>query len=764
MRGRLLIALAAAALLVPGAAAAAQGSTGAADGAELMPIASMEVRDLPVAGARVTQVAGKPLRRFTLAAVHWRGSGSVSFRTHGAAGWSAWRPAAPEADDQPDAGSPEAAAGRGWHEGSPWWTGVADRLEVRTAGQVTALKSYTVWSPAQKTAARATPLRSLAAASAAPKAAARKTTRAAQPPIFLRQAWGADELITKPPTFGPAIRFAVIHHTAGVNAYTREQSAAIVRGIQLYHVTGNGWNDIGYSFLVDKFGQVFEGRRGGVERTAIGAHAVGFNAGSVGIAVIGSYGATGISKAAQDAIVQLLAWRLDVAHVDPQSTLSWTSGGNPRFPKGIPVFLRTISGHRDTGFTDCPGDALYRGIDTLAARVAATGLPKIYEPVTAGKLGEKVRFQARLSAYGSWRVTVTDAAGVKVASGGGTGLAVDWTWDARNATGVTYRWTVESGTALAAAGTLGKKPPAPAPPVVTTPGTTTPSPSTPAPTTTTPLPAGAPFLTGLALSSTTLSPNGDGVNDTAVVSYALAKGAFVTGFVLDQSGTVMAQTLFTDQKQSARTISFNWDPTVLPDGRYRFVVAARTEAGEQASQGVDVVVDRTLAQFTVAPLAISPNADGIQDAVTFSFTLGKPALVALRILASDGSAVALPFTGQLAAGAQSLPWDGMGVAGKVVDGTYTAQLTAVDGISDLAQSTTVVIDTVAPALAIVSGPELKLNLSEQASVVVIVDGQQQTITAGPGDFQLPARTTPPTSLSAVATDAAGNASGTVAWP
>lgn len=760
MRGRLLIALAAAALLAPASAAAAQGPAGG--GGELMPMASMEVRDLPVAGARVAQVAGRPLKRFTLAAVHWRGSGSVSFRTHGAAGWSAWRPAAPEADDQPDATSPEAAAGRGWHEGSPWWTGAADRLEVRTSGQVTALKSYTVWSPAQKSAARPAPVRRLAAA---PKVAAKKTTRALQPPIILRAAWGADELITKPPTYGPAIHFAVIHHTAGVNAYTREQSAAIVRGIQLYHVTGNGWNDIGYSFLVDKFGQIFEGRRGGIERTAIGAHAVGFNAGSVGIAVIGSYGATGISKAAQDAIVQLLAWRLDVAHVDPLSTLSWTSGGNPRFPKGIPVFLRAISGHRDTGFTDCPGDALYRSLDSLAQRVATTGLPKIYEPVTAGKLGDRVRFQARLSAYGPWRVTVTDATGVKVASGGGTGLAVDWTWDARNATGATYLWTIESGTALAASGSLGKKPPAPAPPVTTTPGTTTPGTTTPTPpATTTPLPAGTPLLANLALSTTTLSPNGDGVNDTAVVSYVLAKGAFVTGFVLDQSGTVMAQTLFTDQKQSARTISFNWDPSVLPDGRYRFVVAARTDTGEQASQGVDVVVNRTLAQFTAAPIAISPNGDGIQDTVTFAFTLAKPALVALRILASDGSAVALPFTGQLAAGAQSLPWDGMGVAGRVADGTYTAQLTAVDGVSNLAQTTTVVIDTVAPALAIVSGPELKLNLSEQAQVVVIVDGQQQTVTAGPGDFQLPARATPPTSLSAVATDAAGNASGTVAWP
>ena len=71
--------------------------------------------------------------------------------------------------------------------------------------------------------------------------------------------------------------FAVVHHTAGSNSYTAAQSAAIVRAIELYHVKGNGWNDIGYNFLVDKYGQVFEGRIGGIERNVVGAHAEGFN-------------------------------------------------------------------------------------------------------------------------------------------------------------------------------------------------------------------------------------------------------------------------------------------------------------------------------------------------------------------------------------------------------------------------------------------------------------------------------------------------------
>ena len=138
------------------------------------------------------------------------------------------------------------------------------------------------------------------------------------------------------------------------------QSPAIVRAIQLYHVKGNGWNDIGYNFLVDRFGQVFEGRYGGIERNVVGAHAEGFNTGSVGVSLLGEYSSLAVSQKARDALAALLAWRLDIAHVDPASTLSFISGGNARFPAGLPVFLRTVSGHRDAGFTDCPGQPALR--------------------------------------------------------------------------------------------------------------------------------------------------------------------------------------------------------------------------------------------------------------------------------------------------------------------------------------------------------------------------------------------------------------------
>ena len=119
-----------------------------------------------------------------------------------------------------------------------------------------------------------------------------------RPAIVTRSAWRASESIRRgAPRYASALRFAVVHHSAGSNSYTKAQSPAVVRAIQLYHVRGNGWDDVGYNFLVDRYGQVFEGRFGGIERNVIGAHAQGFNTGSVGVALLGNYDSIALSAA-----------------------------------------------------------------------------------------------------------------------------------------------------------------------------------------------------------------------------------------------------------------------------------------------------------------------------------------------------------------------------------------------------------------------------------------------------------------------------------
>ena len=233
--------------------------------------ATLVTRELPVQSGRTLAAAQSP-ERFNLVGLHWQGPGRVSFRTRSLQGrWSSWRDAAPEAEDAPDRKTAERARRATWKLGNPYWTGPSNRLQYRLRGRVTRLRAHYVWSPAD-----AAPARTLTATTA--------------PAIVTRLAWRASESIRRgAPRYASSLRFAVVHHSAGSNSYTKAQSAAVVRAIQLYHVRGNGWDDVGYNFLVDKYGQVFEGRFGGIERNVIGAHAQGFNTGSVGVALLGNY-------------------------------------------------------------------------------------------------------------------------------------------------------------------------------------------------------------------------------------------------------------------------------------------------------------------------------------------------------------------------------------------------------------------------------------------------------------------------------------------
>src|SRR5438874_2012443 len=130
------------------------------------------------------------------------------------------------------------------------------------------------------------------------------------PPIIPRDEWGAASC---PPRTTPGygdVKLAFVHHTVTTNDYTPAQSAAIVRGICLYHRNTNGWNDIGYNFLVDKFGTIWEGRAGGVDQAVVGAQAQGYNSHSTGIADIGTHQDVPVSNAELNAFASLIRWKL----------------------------------------------------------------------------------------------------------------------------------------------------------------------------------------------------------------------------------------------------------------------------------------------------------------------------------------------------------------------------------------------------------------------------------------------------------------------
>jgi hypothetical protein len=659
---------------------------------------SMTVREVPLHGART--LAAAP-HRFNMVAVHWRGTGTVLFRTRGVHDWSAWQ--AMDDDMSPDRGENGV---RTWRLGNVVWTGTASAIRYRTRGTVTQLRAYYLWTPVEPT-----PARRLSIANA--------------PPIIPRLSWGADESIRRgTPQVASAVHFTVVHHTAGTNTYTAAQSAAIVRGIELYHVKGNGWNDIGYNFLVDKYGQVFEGRYGGVDKAIVGAHSLGFNTGSVGVAVLGDYGTASITAAAKTSLEQLLAWRLDLAHIDPLSTISWTSGGNPRFPSGVAVQLRAISGHRDTNFTDCPGTVLFGELPGIAKDVALLGGPKVYAPLATGKIGGPIRFGAHLSAALPWTVTVTDPSGAVAAQGGGTGSLVDWTWDATAATPQKYTWTIATAGARPASGTIG---------------------------------AGSAALAvqNAAATPAVLSPGGDPIDDTTTVAYTLTAPATVTATFFDLNGTALS-TLFTTTKPAgAQTFTFTATPGLL-SGAYSIQIAASTAAGKTASATVPLVVDDTLDAFAAAPSIFSAAKAG---SVAVTFTLTRIPVSTQFTVLRGSEVVATPPVAIAGTGPQSLTWDGKLDDGSTApDGDYTLSLAVTDQYTSFVRTAPVTLDSTAPKITVLSYRTMKFRLSEPATLTLVVGTNRYSRT-----LKKPTTTTfwlkqKPRAYQLIATDAAGNVS------
>lgn len=202
------------------------------------------------------------------------------------------------------------------------------------------------------------------------------------PDVVTRQEWKADEsLVRAVPSYASKVDRAVVHHTSGSNSYSKAQSAGIVRGILNYHAVTRGWSDIGYNFLVDKYGTIYEGRAGGVGRGVIGAHAQGFNTGSVGISTMGTYNGSAPSSATQNSVAKIIAWKSKLHDFDPTGRSTVTSGGSNRYPAGKSVTLDRVIGHRDVGYTDCPGNAFYPLMGKVAskAKSIAKGMTKVQE-------------------------------------------------------------------------------------------------------------------------------------------------------------------------------------------------------------------------------------------------------------------------------------------------------------------------------------------------------------------------------------------------
>ena len=194
---------------------------------------------------------------------------------------------------------------------------------------------------------------------------------APKPKMVSRAAWGATRAEGGCAPRGPAaygeVQAGVIHHTVNVNDYSNAEAAGIVLGICRFHVNGNGWNDIGYQALVDRFGRLYKGRAGGMGSAVVGAQAQGFNEQTTAIASIGSNDTVKLGRKARVAVTRYLAWKLGVHGIDPSTSATMTSAGGSlsRYPAGTVITVPRVIGHRDLGNTACPGERLYAQVKSI---------------------------------------------------------------------------------------------------------------------------------------------------------------------------------------------------------------------------------------------------------------------------------------------------------------------------------------------------------------------------------------------------------------
>ncbi|WP_296607129.1 FG-GAP-like repeat-containing protein [Nocardioides sp.] len=316
---------------------------------------------------------------------------SLAVRTRTEAGWSEWMDLDYDLEHGPDAGSAEARHARPGTDAL--LVGDVDEVQVRAAATRTLPPDLrlAVVDPgkATRSAAEKPALDTDTMDGATPPPAGDATgdtaagdelatdpgegtdggdaidlqaaTYTPRPQIYSRAQWGADERMREKSSLHYfEVHAGFVHHTVNANDYTRNEVPGIIRSIYAYHTQSRGWSDIGYNFLVDRFGRIWEGRYGGIDRPVVGAHTLNYNEYSFAMSAIGNYDIKQPSQAMIQAYGALFAWKLSLHGVDASSPQQWVGSKN----------FQAINGHRDAASTACPGRYLYAKIPeirTLAA-------------------------------------------------------------------------------------------------------------------------------------------------------------------------------------------------------------------------------------------------------------------------------------------------------------------------------------------------------------------------------------------------------------
>ncbi|MEM7273233.1 MAG: DUF4214 domain-containing protein [Actinomycetota bacterium] len=327
-------------------------------------------------GARITVAP-----RATIALVNGASAQTLAYRSETGGAWGPWQRLELGDHEGPDGVPGEEGAVTTMTGAGPLWLGQdTGQLEFVVVGGSTATFDVTFIGdrPGREDDETFEPASAAAVAGA--------TVGPTMPGVIPREQWAVGgwntqaDGCTEGPSIADHLQAAVIHHTVTANNYGEGDVDDLLRAIYHGHVVVNGWCDIGYNFVVDRFGRIWEARTGSIEDSVIGGHARGFNTGTVGIALLGQHhpgaspSAAVPTSAAESAIADLVHWKLGIHGVDPAGH-TWLRNRSSRSPLRLTGnawhYVPTVLGHRDLGITSCPGNHGHQLVAGLSAQLAA---------------------------------------------------------------------------------------------------------------------------------------------------------------------------------------------------------------------------------------------------------------------------------------------------------------------------------------------------------------------------------------------------------
>jgi hypothetical protein len=466
----------AASTLISAPAAAVTGYTPPVSVNEISvtPVASMST--LSTGKRTTTLLPAQTVSPFTLAGLTWVGPVSTGtefkVRVRESGVWSAWFKL--EYGEYQGVGKDGTESVDTRVGSDPLLTGLADGVEVimeNTSGVVPSQMKVTlvnsqvtkqdrsIGQQSMRMATADTGMQSQAVAALVGASVSPQGALVARPRIVTRAEWGADETWRNPvPVVGSTLLGGIVHHTASTNNYTAEQAPAQMRNLYAYFTQSLKYRDMGYNFLVDKYGTIYEGRSGcavgavGCDSATVpvqGAHTAGLNINTFGVSAIGNYDVLAPENPAAmvESIASLMAWKLAPYGLDPNATAyipSTDTSGSSKYSAGQTAITQVISAHRDVGKTACPGRYLYPYMGEIRARATTLLAPVIQgvsvTPTLIDSAGTgPVSVSAIIPANATWSVDVKNAdSGAPVQAVTGTQTVsgpVAFNWDRKDGAG-----------------------------------------------------------------------------------------------------------------------------------------------------------------------------------------------------------------------------------------------------------------------------------------------------------------------------------------